>query len=45
MTEVNPLEILKYGFTGLAFLLAVLAYGLLSSEQKRKEKKGSVPFF
>jgi hypothetical protein len=32
-------EILKLGFGGLAFLLAFLAFSLLSSEQKRNEPR------
>ena len=34
MTEMNPLEILKYGFTGLAFLLAFLAYEIIGDRPR-----------
>ena len=39
MSTVNPYEILSYGTIGLGFLLAFLAYRLLSKEQELKEPR------
>lgn len=37
--DINYLEILKIGFSGFAFLLALLSFRLLATEQKRKEPR------
>lgn len=42
MDAINPYEILSYGTIGLGFLLAFLAYRLLSKEQHKDEPRKSI---
>ena len=42
MENINPAQILNYGVIGLGFLLAFLAYRLLSKEQQLKEPRKNI---
>lgn len=42
MENINPVQILNYGVIGLGFLLAFLAYKLLSKEQQLKEPRKNI---
>ena len=42
MNQINPYQILSYGVIGLGFLLAVLAYRLLSNEQRRDRPRSDI---
>jgi len=39
---MNVENILGYGFIGLAFLLALLAFNLLTKEQKKDSPRGTM---